>query len=1248
MSSSNITKCPAGLNDLNGLISSSYDSTDITNDIHGLGLVGYTQTYSKVQYKNFNVVSDQCENKDPDNPCSVEEGTPKCKDGSYDTGIYSLFSGTLTTYFPPYQPAKYDYDYSCNVTSVESANNPIVCKSIGGDDDDPQYPKFACFPYNNTIVDPSWDNDGSKQLKNVWCGENPNLDNNKCEVFTGNPLGLQLCKDGYHVKDSKYDIYQALKTFINENYESSNNKYNYFDVNSVNFYKDNIISTNQNALVLPKLVHKDNEYYLYFPMLISNMNIPVTDKDINSKYLELMKMYITNFLGDPNITTKNIFEYLEPYENSNTDFCCCYSQNCDSKPNSQNDTLDCSQDCESKEYICVEWMEMPRTYSPGKALIKEYENVSITNGKELQYITKKIMEENLKDLNTIEYITTIITNNKTLSFSLWGGDSATKTTRDSNTTLYVPKFAKDYINSLQPKYSDYTFEYIPVGSEYGPSLSDKSELLTDKLKISTVNDAERMAMKYNLTIYDKYDNNTNNKLSRTQFVDDKEYFYGAVGSASSAGKGTNVGKQYNVNDNVQKTPNFLLGNSPYYIFMDDKKNIYNDDCNETTMNSIIPTNSINKKIYTAGQLRQNFNVIGKWYKFRVKKWSPTLYIMAAKIQKVPFDETFLEKVKSDTQMMPMQLFYNQCTINNNNNNWKANGCTEITEKSCTGINYGIDETSYKLPGINYIFDDYFLVSTSSNDESGGVCLCLASNLRPVFNHTKFIDNDFTKAAYCFSSSCDNSQLPESKLTDETCKSYCDIVYDWLTNPDPGKRSRLPQELNSSKFTNLCGSYKPPGSSSYNKIILFVGIILISVTLIVLLRIFRNKSTRFKLELDITTGVILVALLAFLVLDLNGVSSCNGNNIECRSKITNIKIPKFLCPVLQGCECKDGISATCPNPNQQCIQGVCSDINYPNIKDGQIVLRIGENFVKNKSYQTPDGKYTLEYGETFGIYYGDKQTTDKKYKWSINKYSNVMFKPNSSSFENSILKINCDITKITPKLFELSSKEVTPNLINKTCIENNPDYTNFIPANPQDVQDAMDKYNYEIDIPEADAWWDGDCATAKNGKKSCFDMFTPPVKQCKCGSYSNGVYSDCGFEDTTGGNMEYDVWCTYDCTTKSDDCNNAKYYRYSMPDWNEYNGQYGYAQKNKDKTLDLKIAQNPTTNYEQNVMCYNNSPIYEGNDKKYIWNLNEEIDSSRKNILNTFLVFTNDGHLAGYSLDGKKVWTTGPNNSIISV
>lgn len=1249
MSSSNITKCPVDTNDINKLISTIYPILK-DNDIHGLGLLGYTQEYKNVQYNKFTTVSAHCENKDPDNPCSVDYDIPKCKGESHETGIYSLFSGTLTTY-PEWKHTDIDAEYSCNVGSVEYGNNLAVCKSTGGDHNDPQFPRDACYPgNNNNIVDPTWVDEGSKQLKNVWCGVNPELDKN-CAVFNGNPPGLQVCCKGeYDANDSKFETYQALKRFINENYESSNNNYNYnyFDINSINSYKDNITSTRniQYALVLPKLVYENNDYYLYFPMLISNMNISLNDNDINKDYLNRMNKYITNFLGDPNITLDKIFTYLEPYENSDTDFCCC-SQNCTPKPkpNSQNDTLDCSQDCDQKKYICVEWMEMPKTYWPSKELINTFD-VPIINNKVLQTITKKIMKEYYTDLNTIlntiEYIT-INTTNNTVTFSLWGGNINNQNTRPTDSKLYVPKFAKDYIDSLQPKYSDYTFEYIPVGSEYGPSLSDNSGPLSDNSKISTVNEAEIMAMKYNLTIYDKYDSDHKNKLSRTQSVKGKEYFYGAVNTrGDTSGKGTKVGKQYNVSDNAQKTPNFLLGSSPYYIFMHNNT-IYNNECEGISMNSKNHINSYNTKKYTAGQLRQNFDVIGKWYKFRVKQWSPTLYIMAAKIHKGPFDETFLEKVKSDTKMMPMQLFYNQCT---NNNNWKANKCTEIANSSCAGINLGIDETSYKLPGINYIFDDYFLVSTSNNDESDGVCLCLASNLLPLFIHNKFSDNKFTKAAYCFSSNCDGSQLPKTKISDDECKSYCDIVYDWLTDPDPGKRSKLPQELNSSKFTNLCGKYKPPGSTSYNKIILFVGIILIAVTLIVLLRIFRNKSTRFKLELDITTGVILVALLIFLALDLSGVSSCNGNNIECRSKITNIKIPKFLCPVLQGCECKDGISATCPNPNQQCIQGVCSDINYPNIKDGQIVLHIGENFVKNTSYQTPDKKYTLEYGETFGIYYGNKQTTDKKYKWSINKYANVMFQPTSSSFENSILKINCTIKPIIPKLFELSSKKVTPNLLNKTCAENNPDYTNFIPADPQDVQDAITKYGSEIDVVEQDAWWAGDCVTYKNGK-SCFDMFKPPVKPCKCGSYSNGVYSDCGFDNRTGGNMEYDVWCTYDCPTNNEDCGKAKYVTYSMPNWNNYNGQYGYVQKNKDP-IALGIAQYPDTSYEQNVMCYNNSPIYEGDDKNYTWDLNKEIDSSVTNILNTFLVFTNDGHLAGYKLDGTKVWTTGPNNSILSV
>ena len=81
MISSNMNKCPADLSDINNLINTTYANLK-DNDIFGLGLLRYTHTYKKVQYKNFNIESVQCENKDPNNPCSVAEGTPKCKDGS--------------------------------------------------------------------------------------------------------------------------------------------------------------------------------------------------------------------------------------------------------------------------------------------------------------------------------------------------------------------------------------------------------------------------------------------------------------------------------------------------------------------------------------------------------------------------------------------------------------------------------------------------------------------------------------------------------------------------------------------------------------------------------------------------------------------------------------------------------------------------------------------------------------------------------------------------------------------------------------------------------------------------------------------------------------------------------------------------------------------------------------------------------------------------------------------------------------
>lgn len=1137
--------CPETNKDIQDFINSSQIPED--TDIYGLGLVGYTKKYFNIKYDSINQVSTKCGPKESD---SCPADTPQCTLPKINTGIYSDSSMNYD--------AKLWNDGTRLVCQTAGAKYPCQLYYRDNIQTCPKTNNLFCHG-NKLMINQDYCGKQSGEIKTIWCGDASleDDDNKICNVFSGNPTGLQVCTQ----KNDK-SIYNIFSNFVKDNYEKTPIGFNYFNQDTITDYKNSLISSTSisnppdnlnDALVLPEIIMENNEYYLSFPMLV--MNIDETEKD----YLGLMKKYISNFLGEQKISDTDVFNYLDPYQNSKTDFCCQYNNN--------------------TNYICIEWMIMNKTYNPGKQKIGTYTSTTPVDN-ELQTITQYIMEskEPTIDFQNIEYITITYSDTKIPTFSFFGGKVA-GTIRPPNSDMYVPKFERDYLNSLEPKYSDYSYEYLTdIGEKsYGDPLTI---IQPDNKKINTVNDMEILASESNFYIYDKYDSNANNKIHTYQYVHNKNYIYTAV--VNSTGQaGTTIGKLYNVDDSAQKTPNFLLGNSTDCIFIDTNM-CYNTQSSGRTQNMNTLLNN-NKFQYTAGQLRENFRIIGKWYKFRINKWSPTLYIMAAIKygSSISNNNKLLEKVYNDVdqELYPIDLFYNTCTKTQDLWDKNASSCNEHSQTECNKINLGIDETSYKLPGIRYFFDNYFLVSSSYIQKAAGVCRCISSSLKPAIAQSTPTIED---AAHCFSSSCLDTKLSGIKKSDDFCKSKCGLVYDWLTNKNPGKKSQLPQELNNEKYLRLCKDYIPPQTLNYNKPTLFIGILLVGITVAVLLKIFKNKSTKFKIILNVFTGIILLGFVIFLSFDLKGISSCNDNKSVCKSRITGITIPKSLCSEIFGCECTTGVNATCSSSNQECIGGFCKDFPYPqNITNGKMILPIGETFKSGDTFTTPDKKYTLSWEKngTFGIYYTDT----KKYKWSINKSPYQTLIPQSSTFENGVLKFICKINN-TPssEIFKQTVKKVTPDKASIECSSDNPDYTNFSLATKDNIDNSniiSKKLGYKLYVPEADSWW---------GSAS-FTLF--PASDSKYDSYS---------------------------------------------------GQYGYYKEPNT----YSIANYPSTlkpPFEQNAMCFNTDKPYDNKTDDYIWSISDQIPNI--NTDNTFIVLTNDGNLAGYNITGQKIWESGSNNKI---
>jgi hypothetical protein len=297
-------------------------------------------------------------------------------------------------------------------------------------------------------------------------------------------------------------------------------------------------------------------------------------------------------------------------------------------------------------------------------------------------------------------------------------------------------------------------------------------------------------------------------------------------------------------------------------------------------------------------------------KFTVDTWSPMLYAYFKYKDIDNFTESILDKVHHDTQMLPIELFNQRCTKEND----------QLWNKLCETDILHFCQMNYT--GVKYanLIGNYLITIDSSG--TGTNCNCINNRLSPT------IDPDYIIPSMCFATACDNNTYVKGfGLTDEYCTQYCPVVKDWMTSTMKPTQSRDAQDLDQVRFRRICGdNYIPYSLGTLRSDILCIGIG-ISLTLMFILFLSLKKynisTVKYVLYLTIT-GIITLGISIFLAFDLQGNPECDGKVSLCKSRITGININNQYCNYTAECECifNNKCDPCGVNGTGVCDSGVC--------------------------------------------------------------------------------------------------------------------------------------------------------------------------------------------------------------------------------------------------------------------------------------------------------------------------------------
>lgn len=341
----------------------------------------------------------------------------------------------------------------------------------------------------------------------------------------------------------------------------------------------------------------------------------------------------------------------------------------------------------------------------------------------------------------------------------------------------------------------------------------------------------------------------------------------------------------------------------------------------------------------------------------IETWSPVLAILfqIAEIDLLPIYKTIQNDCSDPIHRTPFSIplsVWNTCSLPN-----APTTCEQISNL----LNKDCPITYNPPPYLDRTYADrYFLTGNAKP------CYCLNSTLMP--NSERTFAN---KAALCFDKNCNENIRSQFDLTDANCSQYCTTVWSWLNASGEDQGSSV--NLDQLRYEQICGkNFDPYTPNSYNKNIIIFGSItcLISSGFVYINCIKKGFSISSTIIFSVLTFIIFGLITGFLSRDLAAKGMCESkNNFVCKSRITNLTLPKTFCNYYLKCECN--FDNDCPQ-GCDCITESCIPSN-----NTRKVVEKKENYIDIPSVVS----ITICTLLSIGIFYN----ANIIYKWNINKY-----------------------------------------------------------------------------------------------------------------------------------------------------------------------------------------------------------------------------------------------------------------------
>lgn len=223
---------------------------------------------------------------------------------------------------------------------------------------------------------------------------------------------------------------------------------------------------------------------------------------------------------------------------------------------------------------------------------------------------------------------------------------------------------------------------------------------------------------------------------------------------------------------------------------------------------------------------------------------------------------------------------------------------------------------------------------NSNGNSA-TCDCYRTQVKPVtdpsITNPLFDGQCFTKLC---TSSGEGTNNPDFKdilgLGDNQCTGACPTVAKWIQEGVANEN-----DIDVSRFNTLCGETKvKPSSAKRASVWIIAVLIYVSISALIYYTQYKKGTPLRKIFTTILiTSLVLIPILTFLCLDLQGSASC-ANGIGggvlpvCKSKYTNITVPRYFCDIPFKCECVVGEpTQSCPSSDYLCVKGICVEPMY---------------------------------------------------------------------------------------------------------------------------------------------------------------------------------------------------------------------------------------------------------------------------------------------------------------------------------